>query len=240
MIAPIWKGSQALTESPDSPVIEETGNEVTVTQTYSGPYEVCRSSKPAQGSRCAIYSKAAVRKTTVSKLPGGKGKLVVVSSVVENPGGSSAPLADPIPEVDWIRIEKPLAQHPQFINALTPQMIADAKKWAEDPSSYTGDSFGTGTKQALFATKLARGQDSYVVYAPVVKLTTEHNGRPITGNCGKISIPEYGAGAGLGNWVYLKTGDTARPEKGRWTRTQEWTGADAIDPDIYGPSSGLP
>jgi len=235
----IWKGSQLLTESSESPVIEETGTEITITQTYSGPFDVCQTEKPLYGAPCALYPAAAVRKTTVSKMPGGRGKLTVVSSVLESGGGDPSPLADPIVEKDWVRIEKPLAQHPRY-KTLGAQSIAMAKAWASDPLTYTGPSFANDPLTTEFASKLQRGQDTYVVFAPVVKLTTEHAGEPDTGGCGKISIPSNNAGRNLMKYKFLKTADGTRSEKGRWSRNQEWTGADDIDNDIYGPNSGLP
>ena len=86
-------------------------------------------------------------------------------------------------------------------------------------------------EEIKWANKIRKGVESYLVFAPVVTRVSEYEGRPQTGGCGKIGAPD----AAVAGYAYLKTADRAvQNDKKSWTRTEQWTGADKWDADIYG------
>ncbi len=78
--------------------------------------------------------------------------------------------------------------------------------------------------------RLKRGQDTYVVYAPVARRTTKFSTKAGNTRCGFLSNPP--GDAAVAGYLYLKTADRSTRDR-NWTRSEEWTGADEIDTEIY-------
>lgn len=82
--------------------------------------------------------------------------------------------------------------------------------------------------------KLDAGQESFIIPAPVARITTRTSQRPGSTQMGKIGppggFPELPAG-----YQWLGTADRAlrQGSSGKWERVREWTGADKWDNQIY-------
>jgi hypothetical protein len=83
----------------------------------------------------------------------------------------------------------------------------------------------------LYAKK-RRGQTHYTIYGPVAERVTYSDQDPGTDGCGQIEPPPSECGA-PGEYEYRKTADKKHFDGTRWQRTEQWTGADAWDHDLY-------
>lgn len=132
-------------------------------------------------------------------------------------------------EIEWTQLDKPLAQAPFFKN-LSPEDI----QLAEDVISGKQSKAALNDKSDKLTTyyeKRMRGQQTYLVFAPVVRRTMQTSSRPTTGSCGKIDSPPVG----IGGFQFIKTTDRASKSTHNryWERTEEWLGADSWDNDLY-------
>lgn len=139
--------------------------------------------------------------------------------------------AESIMEVEWMEVQKPLAQHPDFAGeapgGLAPSDIAAVEKAISEGTALPD----LGPLVEKYYIRRRRGQESYVEYAPLARQTTYHAAKPTTGQCGTISDPP--SEIKVSGYQYLKTADRALKQARKWERIQEWTGAREIDEDIY-------
>ena len=141
---------------------------------------------------------------------------------------NNAPKEETI-EIEWSQLDKPLAQAPVFKN-LSPEDI----KLAEDILSgkQTTDALeGKSDRLLLYYEKRAKGQQTYLVFAPVVRRTSQSTSRPSAGACGKINSPPVG----VNGYQFIKTACRISKSKSNkyWERSEEWLGADSWDTDLY-------
>jgi hypothetical protein len=96
------------------------------------------------------------------------------------------------------------------------------------------DVYTLSTNAQNLAKKKLRGQDSYRVWAPVVRETIQAPSLPSTNPCGIIENPPDAADPPEG-YVWQRSADrgTKTGRYGKWTEQREWQGADAIDTDLY-------
>ena len=231
MPSPIWRGSAALTQDDTSPeLVTDSGGE-RLTLTYSGPYDTCRSSRPGIGDAIEGWDGLLVETHTLRRAPGGRGLLTVVArkptpdSEAETSGYSQEY------EIDWARTDMPLATHKRYKDALTVGQLEEIEFWLNNPSQIPNRLEGKPAKQVELYKKRLRGQDSYMLFTPVIRRITPNSTRPTTSAAGKIDTPPIA----IAGFDYVKTADSARRQEGRWNRTEEWTGSYFADPDIYGP-----
>jgi hypothetical protein len=246
MATPIWKGNKELTETPTSPEWTFDGEGDVCVRTYEGPYDKCLAKRPKRGAKMPDIDKdLRVEKVTIQKRPGGKG-VMSVTLAYRNPNPDNADDAtfDPTEEVEWVQIQKELRTAPIYstggAKTLTPKDVAGADLWlgqgGKADFTYTDGQGATQTLSANaqhYAAKLAKGETSYIVFAPVARLTYQSRTKPTTTACGKRgAAPISSAPSG---YDYLSTADRAirNGRFGKWTRTLEATGADAWDPDLY-------
>ncbi|MBI5770852.1 MAG: hypothetical protein HZA93_23950 [Verrucomicrobia bacterium] len=84
------------------------------------------------------------------------------------------------------------------------------------------------------AVKFFRGQESYVVCAPIARKTSRSYAMPSVGGVGNLGDPSGFTGLPSG-YQWLKTGDRGvrQGRRGKWERVEEWTGAKEWDIDLY-------
>ena len=114
---------------------------------------------------------------------------VTVEAQIDASPLSFAPLGAPTFELEFTEVSKPLEMHPLcgiLKPTRTPNAITGKKLTWEDWSLLTANDYddtGSGTgiwvgsakfSLAEYQAKKARGQDSYVVFAPVIRRTTIH------------------------------------------------------------------
>ena len=253
-----WKGSSELQEQPNSPDWNfAEAEQVTCTRTFSGKYSTALSSRPEIGSAMAGYANLEVVSANVKKR-GPFGDLTVVAATI---GATKF-------EIDWVEIQKPLYQHPMFLaagaKALTDADRIHVEWWEACPDAEVKAAFAYFNNNAQFisidggevnasarsialennalfyAQKLAKGIDSFVVYAPVARKTAVTVERPKKAEAGFRQTPDGFTDGLPAGYMWLKTADRfARSgTHGRWERVEEWTGAESIDTDIYEEAGG--
>lgn len=97
------------------------------------------------------------------------------------------------------------------------------------------------------ARKIMKGITNYTIYAPVITKTSTWNVPPPLENYGKIDTPTVRTGwsviGGTPSWtskatMWLKTACRSQPNgDGTYNLTEQWTGADEIDGDLYDSST---
>lgn len=146
------------------------------------------------------------------------------------------PLRETI-EIEMAQIEKPLLTHSKLA---ADGMAAHLALWRDGDSEErrAANKYldATNTEKTLtageivWADKIRKGVESYLLFAPVITLTGTYDGRPDSGVPGYIATPPVS----VDGFEYLKTADRVRQNQDRtWERVQQWTGADEWDTDIY-------
>lgn len=207
-------------------------------------------------------------KIAIKKSGGARGLITVTYSKKLSLIGSEAEgysEEDPTYECEWTEVSKAIELHPRYTQAkdLTGGAIAgavaittagfafvkaffeaDEARRLEMYGPYAGsggelDTYPEKENIKNLIEKKLRGQDSFVLYSPLIRAVSVINGMPSSSNCGLRVTPPAGAHA-PSNYVYLQTADRTAPNGGsrRFTRTIEYTGADVIDADIY-PAAGV-
>jgi hypothetical protein len=241
---------------------------VTLTGPYSAGVAATLGSNPTyyRGQRATLdgITNMTVEKINLKRKAGGRGIVILTYSkpLPEDPDNYSEEAAKP--ECEWVELSRPIESHPRYTlnqnldgtaaglyDIIHPAGFAFIKAYFEadldkqkemwDPELDTGriEEFGDHTGMKELIRKKLRGQESFILYSPVVRLVSVVNGIPAASNCGlRVTPPE--AASAPSNYVYLQTADRTLPggSGGRYTRTIEYTGADSIDEDIYPAAAG--
>lgn len=148
-------------------------------------------------------------------------------------------------EIDWVDVQRPLYEHPEFAMdqggeyELTAEDMAAIEKWKENPNVdykkefiyYTGADADTtstlSTNAKMFARGVQLGLEYYVDKAPVAtRSATYVNGPPPEGEAGKKEDP-----TGFPNlpdgYEWIRSADRALRAGGqtKWQRDTSWIGA---------------
>jgi hypothetical protein len=245
---PVWIGDPSTRLDPRCPLYEDSKDGPRYTLIYNGVYTTIQSNLPARLSTIpdapAAYMVDTVR---LEKSPGGKGTLTVMLSPA--PVEDYTMAGNSVLEVEWVEISKPLITHPIFNAAtetstnpnagkyeLTQTDLDDIAQWESTTDAPTRNTLYMGftaNAQACID-KLRKGVDSYVLYAPVCRETNKGVSQPENTECGIIINPPVNVM--IEGYMYLQTADRATRDA-IWSRTREWTGADAIDTDLYPESA---
>lgn len=184
---------------------------------------------------------------SLERLPGAGGRLTIRLVPVQyftlgKDGNDGKPLNFWY-TIEMSQVEKPLLSHPTLAANIDAMRAwnGETNLTLKKALQYTGAAGATATLPEgacqTFAKKILLGIESYLVFAPVVTKETDYDALPknIGADCGKIKTPPYTAGGGF---VFLKTADrcTQNQTDGTWHRSEQWTGADAWDTDIYAAS----
>lgn len=182
------------------------------------------------------YFKMGVDSAELTPRRGGLAKLTIRLVPSTSFGTASAPLRETI-EIDMAQIEKPILTHKKIADD---GMAAHLALWrdGDDEARRAANKYldDAGNEQALtsgeivWAEKIRKGVESFLVFAPVVTQSGVYDGRPDVSVPGFIDTPPVT----VGDYVFLKTADKVAQNQDRtWTRVQQWTGADEWDTDIY-------
>lgn len=245
-----WKGSREIQEQPGSPRRVKSAAGIQITRVFRGPYEALVAAEPAIGA--TLEGTAGVFVDSVETVPDaagplGPGTMTIVASTPDPDSDGQSPEA-PIYEVDWTQLEKPLEQHPRYQSTgdkpLNEQDLVDIENWKNETDrtlrsqgkyrSADGNEVTLSLNAKDLAFKILRGQSSYIVAAPVVRVTSRTYAKPLTSATGTKGHPPAAAGYPPG-YEWVKTADRAMRQgsRGTWERIEEWTGADTWDGDIY-------
>jgi hypothetical protein len=225
----LTRGDVSIHEVGGSPVIHDTRGVVSVTRTYNGMFLDLVKARPKAGDPLNGFDdlgEMAVKETTIAHGNGGKGTMTVKYELAEGVGEKGEGTLG----VSFDAVEKPLLTHPRFkgvdegkIEAWKKAPAALAKDYLyEVEGSHPGALEG---KELEAAKMIAGGTESWLLFAPVVKLTQNFARRP--GGAGRDNGKRQQPPVEVeGAWAFLRMGDElAKDESGNWTLTRSWQGA---------------
>ncbi len=243
MPSPVWRGSASLVEASDSPEFENTQDGPRYTRHFSGPYASVMSSLPdRRAAMSGTPSGFLVDTVKVDKAPGRRGTMTV--TLTPNPIEDAFQSGEPVGllEIEWIEIQKRLELHPRYQTGgdseLSSSDLDAIEEWKnQNTASDRAVKYAKLTDNAQeFVDKLQRGQDSFIVYAPVARQTTRTKDQPDSTNCGFISAPPDPIA--IDGYTYLKTADRINRRGDFFEHILEWTGGTDVDTDIYSDDPG--
>lgn len=227
-------------EIPESrEVTREDGTALTIIK--DGVYTDLMPLLPVRGQASSDAPGFNVVSAKLVRRRGGLGRLTIDLAPREYFGGSfSDVILESNIEVDFIQYDRPLLTHPTLLKGDLP-MADDLILWMNEPNAelkrtwYYHNANGSEDQltdtEVRWAQKILRGIESFLEFAPVIRRVTTCGGRPEVEAPGSIETPPYE----VGNYKYLKTADRLVQNNDKtWTRTEEWTGANDWDQDIYG------
>ena len=248
---PVWKGSKDFQEDPSSPAYSTDKSGPKYTRVFRGPFDALVSSAPARLSAMKdVPAGMFVDTVTIQKSPGGVGVMTVTLSPAPRQDFTFSD--NVVLELEWTSEQKKLETHPIFRLAIENPDVPGA-------GSYPLKMFATGggpgdydkieawknetdpEKRALkfsvmtdnqqaFVERLAKGEDSYMAWNPVIRQTTKNAARPNGLRCGMVDDPP--SEVKVEGYTYIRTSDRVTLDR-TWTRVIEWTGFDSVDTEIY-------
>ena len=255
-----WRGHKRLRKQAELDW-DFQGSKTIVGISYVGPYAQCLASRPAHGSELADMAGYRVTNSKVRRQAAGIGRLTITAEA-NSPSAGESDNNDATStqlEKEQAQVEKPLKQHPMYAaggsKELTTANWAQLQRWEDETDQTIKSQFKYKEKPestyslaldanpAHLAAKLLKGRDSYLLYQPILRKTTNHPREPETGDCattgaptGFARLPKRKTEEGdLVDYVWVKTADRATNsgENNTWQRMQEWTGFDEVDTDLY-------
>lgn len=234
--------------------------EDTCVRTFNGPYNDLLAMRPTHGSTMeGTGDSMLVQDSTLKRAKCNRGTLTV-NLVGSSPGSAppvpGAPLKTVV-EIDWVAVQKDLKASPIWQTGNSTTTLIDysgwarIEKWKNEPNlqlkiggteaapvykfkDEDGTEVTLNGAETKAARKILRGVEGYNIYAPIVKKTTTYSRQPTPGTAGfrqedvpvTVDIPD--------GYEWLKTAcrDTQNQDK-TWQRSEEWTGADEWDADLY-------
>ena len=251
MAAPRWKALARMIEAPDSPQWDYSADGIEVTRRFHGPYAVVAASVPVRGTAMAGYPlNLRIDQATIGKSPGAVGRLTLIARAPAADTTETAP-SDPVVEIDWGQLEKPLVLNPAFVSLVGPsvaEQLALAEEYltasASRRTAIWAKLSAVAGAQKYIAKRLA-GVESYIIAAPVLRYTQQHFKQPpavtevgltwtpnqIKAVIGNVQIPRKAASQY--QWLMTSDRQNRTGKAGKWERVREWTGADSWDSDLY-------
>jgi len=221
---------------------------------YIGPTATIEAARPADGAVWGDYD-GTVETTSLSPLSGSnpaQSELSVIVSREFQAGAQPGTATESTYEIEWTRITKPMAVHPDFLPGvngfgqykLTDDDLIQIEAWRngkvkshkaayEFPSWVNANQSGNPYWTALSANgqKFAKGinmqLETWEDYVPVARKTTGYiNGPPSTSTAGQKETPQGFVGLPQG-WQWRKSADrgTRTGKQNKWARIEEWEGA---------------
>lgn len=249
MAGNIWFGTTDITETVGSPLYDFTASKNEATRVFEGQFEILLAGKPAIGSTMSGFTAFTVERVQVKNLEGDKGQMTVGLFQAVSMGYLNTGLPiDPIYEIDWVQVDKPLETHPIYKNPsgtynLTDDDLVDLQTWEQEPDpvlkkafSYNvnGDTATLGPNAQNIAKKKLKGVTSYLLFIPVLKKTSSGYQPPSTSAAGHVEVPPGFPSVPTG-YTFIKTADRGQRtgKNKKWERQEEWTGFDTVDSDLY-------
>jgi hypothetical protein len=231
----VWRGTKDIKEQPGSPDYTENAAGEKYVRTFRGPYQTLFNTRPRKGGTMIGYAGFYVDEVNCHPDASGKsGPGTLVVTLINDSFDSESPTV----EIEWVEVRQPAEQAPIFAaggaKQLTDVDLDKIAEWKAADTSVKRTSIygGMSANAKYFTNKLRRGQDTYVVYAPVHRSTTRSFRAPGSSKCGKKVGTPTGAPAG---YEWLQTADRAVRQGGggKFERSIEKTGADVVDTDFY-------
>lgn len=195
------------------------------TEVWAGPYALL---KLKQESLWASASSS-----TLTPDDAGHGTLTVVYELTRTlPVGEGEEEPGPVYELIWQELRKPVEEHPHFADLTSENhaAIAAALSGEADPPTTPAEAV------ELYALKI-KGVTEYAIGVPVIRATESGlTARPSSTPCWVRDNPPAGSGGPAGyEWMLtaceIRQEGTAKAPV--WSRSREWTGAEAWDSILY-------
>lgn len=247
-----YKGITEIQLQPGYPdLTRNTDGTITGTIVYGGLYDALVAKLPKAGELLIglVADGLKIGKCRVRPTKGGLGELTIeVGDSLGDSGGAENPTN--LLEVEVSSMEKPIEANLLFKD-LSLQDLAHVNAWENlgpdaanrkmnyqyplidqaDPSNAAN--WGTLSNRALLlAQKKAKRIESYLLPAPVIRRTRSYITRPnVFEGVARRGTPPIS----ISGWEWLKTSDryTRDGTSGPFIRSEEWTGAEYWDSDIY-------
>jgi hypothetical protein len=232
---PSWKGSTRLNEAPTSPRYIEDREGERLIQEYEGPIATCRSEKPVRGAAVAGWAGLEVDHISIEPLPGGVGRLVVVSqppSPMEGTG-SGPDGGSPIYEFTCVSVSLPVEKCIAFKDVTADKILKIRGYIDEKKIISESERTALGTDGAALYDMLAAGIETYDYYHPVVRETRYFRTRPNGEAINVRDVPPVTFG--VVNGVWLRTGCDINGMARSWQKVREWTAYETLNPILYPP-----
>lgn len=245
MSSPIIRGDSSVHD-------HHTGGRITLAEkktrifVLQGRYTDLQAQQPARNER---FRGLRVESSDLIRAKGGMGLLTITCRGKDGGAGGNPPgnIEETVYEIEMAQLEKPLLSRPDWSGyAEQIEMWRGSEPALRAEYKYkdaAGDEFELLGASRKIAALLMKGVESYLVFAPVVRVTRRSNEEPkdtsefrdIGRDCGKrCSPPADPLSLVSGRWSWLKTADRLQAVAGgSYERVEEWTGADEWDEDLY-------
>lgn len=240
-----WRGPKDLKQQKLRWTFTAESDELVVP--FEGPLSVALAKQPKAGQQLKGFTDGGLKvvRVEIEELDAGAGRMSVYLGAPKEPDAdvSSEPLGEPIYEIDWQELTKPLEQHHKCGKLKADRASVNGKKrtwddWSDlEASDY--EAVGGGWDLATYKAKRAKGIESFSIAFPIIRRTIYYLRTPegVGADCYEQSTPpaEAGAPSSAGGKAleYMQTTDKLRKEGRLRTRETEWIGAWEFDGDLY-------
>lgn len=239
MATPLWKGTQALIEAPNSPRWV-FGDSLLLTRIFSGPHGACLSAAPMKGAvGTGIASGYIVSESQVERQKGGIGLLTIQYTL---PGGAAPGQGAQLPpdevEIQNEKLERALQKHPRYAALSEPLLnhINILLETSEDSKRAPALAavLGNALANNLYL-KLKKGETHYIIYAPVYRIVTNFWTPPSSiSSGGYLETPPSALNVALPSGLdWLREGDRLTFNGATWQLERKWVGVPDWDSEVY-------
>jgi hypothetical protein len=241
------------------------GEKITCTVRFVGPYKALLAARPRKGDTLNGLSNYGLRVVSARVEPGESVDGTMTVTLEADQAQSSdqngpEQIGEPVHELEWGELQRKIEEHPMWKEGGSypirdagwdkieewkkADTAADRAAIRKELAENKDDKFGKDAYRLL--DKLKRGQEDYVVCYPIARRTTKMARTPGNLGAGMYGVgtppPECAAPQKWGSgakqiWRYFKSADRYTREGRDRTRTEEWTGAQELDPDVFGPGA---
>ncbi len=260
-----WKGTKDLKPGKVHKSIEATKS--VITTDFQGPYPVCDALQPKVGATISGFPEDhKITSVKLTELDGDAGRLdITLEAMLSDGDVSTEPLGEPTYEIEWAELQKPLETHIKC-GTLNPDRafykdgvkveegsgdrVGKQRTWedwqqltevGDDDADYQPVNVKGDAAMSLEDYKFLKesGQDSYVVYQPIVKRNSIHLAKPddVGSASGKLQDPPSEANfSRVSGFEWLGGPDRCTKQGRTYTRATEWHGAEHWDDITYDPA----
>lgn len=246
----VWRGPKTLEQQKLKWSFESEQQSVVVP--FAGPYSVCVAKRPKVGGTLAGFTSTnmTITKVEIEEGDGETATMSVYLGATKAPDSdtSFAAIGEPIYELDFQELTKPLEQHPKC-GILNPDRTEKEKlgkkratwdDWADLEQDV--DYIGVGPVQwdlATYQAKRQKGIENFQIVFPIVRRTLTFYRQPsgIGDGCFHQEYPpgeaEWPTEIGGHEVKYIKSTEKLRKQGRVRTLETEWIGAWDFDSDLY-------
>lgn len=220
---------------PDHPKKGVAGGDYSTRLEYVGPHATLLAAAPAIGEAWGDYEgfTDTVNIEPISGTTPLQGALTVTMKrtfEAGSSGGTSGTASEITYEVEWVAVQRPLAEHPVFQTTGSRPLDSTAfegiAKWEDDKTPANRAALSSTAE--FYAKGIDLGIRTYDDFAPVLIKTTSYiNGPPPTSTAGSKELPPAGFPNLPTGYEWIKSADRSLKsgKRNKWERSEQWTGA---------------